>query len=272
MTVQDPDHGPWVYRDESLSIRIELLKAGKAKYLRAEIFTRGPLPMGAFADRDPAGSKRVLPYLIARQNKAIFAITADFVAHRGNDKGVMIRLGKVYYDRKKAPTLAVMPDGELKVYEPGKVTAKQLQASGVKDSFAFGPILVSEGKVHKSVRSHNLRSGNRRSSIGMVEPGHYICIVALGGFTLEGLAKLYLSNNCVVAYNLDGGHSTSMVFMGEQLFRAGYNEDFGGQRPLGDVLVIGSSDYVPDPKAPVYCNGNTYNKKNKPKPTDGPLE
>lgn len=271
LTITDPDRGPWIYKDETLSIRIDLMASGKAKYLRAEIHSRGPLPAGAFSHQDPAARKRVLPYLLARHNRAVFGITADFVCHRGNDKGVMIRLGKVYHDKKKAPTLAVLPDGELKAYEPGKVTAKQLLSMGVKDSFAFGPILVSSGKVHKSVRTHPLRPGNRRSSIGMVEKGHYICIVALSGFTLESLAKLYVKNKCTVAYNLDGGYSASMVFMGEQLFKAGYNEDFGGQRPLADMLVIGVSDAVPDPKAPVYCNGNAYNKKYRPKPTDGPL-
>lgn len=271
LSVADPDKGPWLYRDETLSIRIDLITSGKSKYLRAEIYTRGPLPMGAFAYQDTRARKTALPYLLARQNKAVFGITDDFVTHHKNDKGVMIRLGKVYYDKKKAPTLAVLPDGELRVYEPGKATAKELLALGVKDSFAFGPILVNNGQIHKTVRTHPLRPSNKRSSIGMVEKGHYICIVTLTGFTLKGLAELYLQNNCKVAYNLDGGHSASMVFMGEQLFRCGYNDLFSGQRPLPDMLVIGHNDAVPDPKAPVYCNGNSYNKKYKPKPMDGPL-
>ena len=105
----------------------------------------------------------------------------------------------------------------------------------------------------------------------MVEKGHYICIITITGITLKGLAELYVQNKCTVAYNLDGGHSTSMVFMGEQLFRAGYNDIFFGQRPLADMLIIGNNADVPDPNAPVYCNGNSYNNKNKPGPPDGPL-
>jgi exopolysaccharide biosynthesis protein len=183
----------------------------------------------------------------------------------------MIRQGKVYYDKKQAPTLAVMPDGDLKAYEPGEISAKELLAMGVQNSFAFGPILVKDGKIHKSVYTHRLKPGNWRAAIGQVEKGHYICIVSISGFTLAETAKLFLDNHCTVAYNLDGGHSASIVFMGEQLYRGGRGKDNQPQRPLCDMVFIGTSNAVPDAAAPVYCDGVSINKKNRPQPTDGPI-
>ncbi len=272
VTVPNQDKGPWDYKDETLSVHIELKKLGKTPYFFAEIYTRGPLPFGGFAYNDTKGKKKALPYLIARQNDAVLGITGDYVTHSGNPKGVMIRGGKVYHDKKQAPTLAVMPDGELKVYEPGEVTAKQLLDMGVKDSFAFGPILVKDGKVHKSVATHKLRNHNWRASIGMVEKGHYIIIVNHVGVSLTQLANLFVEHGCKVAYNLDGGHSSTIVFMGEQLYKQAPGEDNGEQRSLPDLLMIGVNSAVPDPKDPVYCNGLGFNKKNKPNPTDGPLQ
>jgi hypothetical protein len=269
--VKDADAGPWIYKDETLSIRIDIVKTGRLKYCRAEIYTRGPLPGGCFAYNDAKMRKTALPYLIARQNDAVFGITADMLAHRGNPKGVMIRKGAKYFDRKQAPTLAVLPDGSLKVFEPGETSYKKLAALGVRDSFSFGPILVKDGKIHKSVYTHPLKPGNWRSAIGQIEPGHYICVVTLGGFTLHHIAQLFIDNKCTLAYNLDGGHSASMVFMGEQLYRGGRGKDGLGQRAITDILTIGSNPAVPDPGDPVYCNGVTKNKKNRPKPTDGPL-
>lgn len=271
VTVADPDKGPWVYRDKTLSIRIEIRKLGSVPYFRAEIYSRGALPFGGFAYNDPKGSRKALPYLIARQNKAVLGITGDYVTNAGNAKGVMIRQGKVYYDKQQAPTLAVMPNGELKAYEPGEITAKQLLAMGVKDSFAFGPILVKDGKVHKSVATHRLNAHNWRASIGMIEKGHYIVIVNPVGITLTQLAELFVDNKCSVAYNLDGGHSSTIVFMGEQLYKQAPGDDKGEQRSLPDLLLIGVNKSVPEPGAPVYCNGLGYDPKNRPKPTDGPL-
>jgi hypothetical protein len=272
VTVPDQDKGPWTYKDQNLNVHIEKRKLGSRVYFRAEIYTRGPLPFGGFANNDTSGHKRALPYMIARQNKAIFGITGDFVIIGDNPKGVMIRQGKVYHDKKQAPTLAVMPDGNLQVYDRGKITAKQLLGMGVKESFAFGPILVRDGKINKEVYTHRLKTHNWRAAIGQIEKGHYIVIVNPIGISLAELAQLFVDNKCTLAYNMDGGHSTSIVFMGEQLYKQSPGEDNGEQRSLSDLLLIGTSPAVPAPDAPVYCNGLGYNVKARPKPTDGPIQ
>lgn len=268
LSVRDPDKGPWIYRDETLSVTVTIPKTGRfaGKYYKAEVYTRGPLPLGGFANKS-GGRQTALPYRIARQSRAVLAITGDYITCTYNRKGVMIRNGKVYYDKKDAPTLAFLPSGEMKVYEPGKITARQLLALGVKNSFAFGPILVKNGKIHPSVASHKLNYHAFRAAIGQVEPGHYVVIVTKKSPTLTELAQLFIDAKCKIAYNMDGGYSAAMVFMGEQI-----NKNLGEsnlQRPLPDLLIIGSSSAVPAENAPVYGNGVKLNKKYRPKPVEG---
>ncbi len=271
-SVKDPDKGPWIYKDLTLSVRVDALKGPGGIYFVAEVYTRGgQLPYGGFAYKDLFGRKTLLPYKIARQYGAVLAITGDYVTHRGNPKGVMIRSGKVYYDKAQAPTMAILPDGELRVYAPGKAKAKDLLVMGVRDAYAFGPILVQDGKLAPGLNKHRLRTGNFRASIGMVEKGHYILITTKGSYTLTDLAKMYVAKGCTVAYNLDGGHSATMIFMGEQLYQSGRGQDNLPQRPLPDALMFGHSAFLPSPDDPVYCNGVRFNKKYKPQPFEGSL-
>lgn len=276
LNVPDPVRGPWSYRDESLSVEIRLLRGGPMNhtYYMAEIYARGPLAFRGFAFQSDRG-KTELPYKIARRYDAVIGITADYFNHRSNRKGVMMGSDVVYHDKNKNSTLAILPDGSLQAYEPGEVTAKQLKEMGVKDSFAFGPILVKDGKINKkSIEKHWLSSGalEYRATIGQIEKGHYIVIVTRGSFTMTQVAKLFTDKKCTMAYNMDGGHSACLIFMGEQL-----NQQYPGskdgvrQRTLPDLLMIGVNPAVPDVKAKVFCNGVNVYYQNKPKPTNGPL-
>lgn len=268
LCIRDADKGPWIYRDETLGIEVTIPQSGmlKGKYCRADIYTRSELPKGGFYTVSKK-NRTALPYKIARQNKAVLALTGDYINCSYNKKGVMIRGGKVYYDEKKAPTMAFLPSGEMKVYEPGETTAQKLLALGVMDSFAFGPILVKDGKVHPSVKNHKLNYRAFRAAIGQVEPGHYVMIATRAAITLTDLAKLFIECGCKTAYNMDGGYSAALVFMGEQL-----NKNSGKQllqRSLPDVLMIGECSAVPGVNDPVYGNGQGLHRNNKPKPTDG---
>lgn len=270
--VPDAAKGPWIYKDENLSVEVKFTRGGEQRrqcYV-ADVYTHGPLFYGGFALQSDKGYKAELPYRIARRYDAVLGITADYYNHKYNPKGIIIRGGKVYHDKKKAPTLAVMPDGELKAYEPGEVTAQQLLDMGVKDTFSFGPILVKDGKVPGSVKKHKLQNYSYRAAIGQIEKGHYVVVATLGSFKLTQLADFMAELGCTVAYNMDGGHSTCMVFMGEQLNRQYEDTKIKGQRqrPLPDLVMLGVCPAVPDVKAKVYCDGIAVYPGNKPRPTE----
>jgi exopolysaccharide biosynthesis protein len=218
-----------------------------------------------------------MPYKIARRYDAVFGINADYFNKKSNGKGVIIREGVVYADSKKNSTLAIMPDGSLKAFEPGAIDADQLKQMGVKDSFSFGPILVQDGAVDSaSMKRHWLprNAHEYRTGIGQVEPGHYIVIVTNGYFTMPQFAQLFIDNHCTMAYNMDGGHSACMLFMGEQLNRLNISGIIKNlrQRPLPDLLLLGENAAVPDVTAAVYCDGVNRYAKNRPQPTEGVIK
>lgn len=251
VNIPNAKNGPWVYRDKDLSITVKIVYAnhGRENYV-AEIYTRGQLPTNGFADKKNYRITR-LPWYVARVNKAVLGVTADYLSWKTNKKGVMLRNGKMYYDKKDNDTLAILPSGEFKLYDKGKVTARQLQTAGVKDSYSFGPWLVRDGKVNPNLNKHRLNNANSRCSIGMVEPGHYFFVVSRN-VTLAQHAQIYIGLKCKIAYNLDGGNSCAMVFMGEQLNEKVYDPKQGlGQRPVPELLFIGTSSLVPGVKAPV---------------------
>ena len=83
--------------------------------------------------------------------------------------------------------------------------------------------LLREGKITVGEDSEVGRAmqSNPRTAIGMVEPLHYILLVSDGrtmesaGLTLFELAEVMQGLGCETAYNLDGGGSSTMWFMGE---------------------------------------------------------
>jgi exopolysaccharide biosynthesis protein len=56
------------------------------------------------------------------------------------------------------------------------------------------------------------------------------------------LADLFASYDCEVAYNLDGGQSAAMTFMGNIISE--YKGSLSGQRPVPDALMFGYSEQV----------------------------
>jgi exopolysaccharide biosynthesis protein len=98
---------------------------------------------------------------------------------------------------------------------------------------------------------------NPRTGIGVVEPGHFVLIVADGrqkdyaiGLSLVDFANLFKEEGCVSAYNLDGGVSAAMVFMGEHLNTHLNIKDYSQQRNLPDALLFGHTLLLPDENDP----------------------
>ena len=259
----EPDiaNGPWVYHSENLTIFIKMSYENRQLCYIADIFIRNnERAFTGWAHMDPPGRSVELPHVIARRYNAVFGLVGDYIPHRGNDKGVNIRDGEVYFDDDEADTLAVLPSGEMQVYEKGMVTADDLLALGVKDTIAFGPIIVKDGEMTKAVTTHHLKPGNVRTGIGKVEDGHYIAIVTRSRYTFTQYAQLFMDYGCAWAFNLDGGHSAAMVIMGEQVnghsLETLYAEVTVRQRPLSDVLLLGTSSLVPGPDENAHYGGS----------------
>lgn len=246
---EDAKGGKWLYRSSTLYVSVERIFKKKEiqTYFVADIRFKEP-------EKERAGlakPRRPL-YEMALKAGAVIAVNGDYKNNVEADrKGIIIRNGKVLSEKKAADTLAFYPDGTMRIFKPGEITAKQLLTDGVENTFSFGPTLVKDGEIQANLKKH--RTNNRRNprtAIGMVEPYHYIFIVVDGrsssryskGMWLEELAKVFKDLGCTVAYNLDGGQSATMTFMGKNINK--YMGSMTGQRDVPDAIMFGKSDKV----------------------------
>ena len=188
---------------------------------------------------------------------------------------MMIRNGFLYYEGQASDTLALYPDMSMRVFDRKTVTAQELLEAGVLNSYGFmydpEPRARRRGGSVESVASSRIKGNNPRTyGIGMVEPGHFVAIVVDGrqakvkvdgetvpysaGATMTELAQLFLDEGCTVAYNLDGGISACMVFMGEQI-NTHLGEGLSYQRSMPEGMAWGYSDLVPSVDDPVTGTG-----------------
>lgn len=282
VVVQDWEQGHWEYRSDTLSILIDRYFEPEKPmtYFVAHIRMLDPYDFrsGFSNDTNNGGLPKAYPWEVARRNDAVLLLMGDNLIHQQKEKkGIMIRNGWVYHEGKASDNLAFYPDLSLRIYEKKSITAKELLDDGVLNCYGFmyDPILIHNGQVPPSVKTSYVRKENPRCALGMVEPGHFVAITVDGrqaitwingekvpysaGATMEELAELFIAEGCTEAYNLDGGISACMVFMGEQL-----NEHEGNnpnkqnqsyQRTIPEALAWGYSPLVPSVTDPVTHKG-----------------
>lgn len=278
--IVDEENGHWEYRTDTLSILIDRVNTeytnygGKTfplVYFVSHIRMRDVnsfRTVQSAANRNGAGAAK--PWLIARRNKAVLMITGDNLTESDTQyKSILIRDGKVFLNSAKCDVLAMYPDMTMRIFSPKETSASELLMDGVRDAFSFGPTMIRNGAYTTEDIDHTPRIGNEtnpRTGIGMIEPGHFVAIVVDGrqkeysyGMRLSAFGELFVQEGCVEAYNLDGGVSACMLFMGEQLNRHGNTRvgtiEDSYQRRIPDGLVWGYSDQVPDEDDPIYHRG-----------------
>lgn len=185
---------------------------------------------------------------IAKENNAIFAINGDFYGFR--DSGPVIRNGVLYRSNKRSGSndvLAVYNDGSFVTIKEENVDAQNLLDSGVLQLFSFGPSLVDNGQISVSANQEVEQSmnSNPRTAIGMISPLHYVFVVSDGrtsesaGLSLAQLAAVMQDAGCQCAYNLDGGGSSTMWFMGDVVNNPTTNGNSISERKVSDIVYIG---------------------------------
>jgi len=271
VVVIDPENEHWEYRSDKLSILIDRVHITKPNgkpitYCIANIRMRGEDAFLAGVRNDNPLEQPRLEHAwhMARRYRAILGITGDNLIQADvNEKGILMRNGKVYSINQAQDILAFYSsDLTVKIFKPRTISVEELKEQGVQNTFSFGPTMLNNGVRDLSSRRQRLGKQNPRCGIGMVEPGHFIAITVDGrqnnysvGMSIEEFTQLFYLTGCQIAYNLDGGASTAMIFMGECLNQhSGINSDV--QRPWTDGLFWGKSELVPTVDDPVYNDGS----------------
>lgn len=254
--VETITYDDWNYVSSSITISITQYSSGSGKnaltyYVADVVLTDVTDLSNAFAD-DQFGTN-IIEYTsqIAAENGAIFAVNGDYYGFRTD--GIIIRNGVIYRDNPARIGLAIYLDGTMKIYDETQTTAQELLDAGVWNTLSFGPALIVDSEmaasfedvnVDHNIGNHPITGNQPRTGVGMIDANHFVFVVVDGrssgyssGVTLEEFAQMFADLGCTQAYNLDGGGSSTMYFMGRVV-----NNPLGRNKERGtsDILMIGT--------------------------------
>ena len=216
-------------------------------YYAADIQLTDPSQFSyAFAnERFDAGTEALSD--IAERNNPLLAINGDYCGFHNN--GVIIRGGELFRKQNSARQMLIVDkNGDLSVLvdrsEKQGVVADRLMEEGVLHTFEFGPTLVENGQAVGNGFRHCAR-GRRipgaAHGIGQLGPLHYLVIVVDGrsegyseGCDLPTLQQLFLDHGAQIAFNLDGGGSTTLWFNGKVINHPASGEE----RKVSDIVMF----------------------------------
>ena len=243
------------YEDENILITIQNdrkydstiylidIKLNDAKYLKT-----------AFAENKYGRNISQSTSEIAKNCNAILAVNGDFYGFR--DYGFVLRNGITYRDtarpKGRDDALIIYDDGNLKMINERNTTIdKEIstaknQGKSISQIFTFGPKLIDNGEIVENEVNY-MEDGtsdegtNPRTAIGIISPLHYIFVCVDGrseesrGLKISELKQYMLEKKCQIAYNLDGGSSTTLYFNGKILNKP----SAGIERGVSDIVYIG---------------------------------
>lgn len=194
---------------------------------------------------------------ISDKYQMIYAQNGDtFLDGRNINRGIIIRNGRVLRKALLYDMLALFDDGTMEIYRgTDNVTGEELVEAGAMMSFSFGPVLVEDYQVLTECAFDALALRNPRSAMGYVEPGHYVSIVCDGrdekvsrGLSMIQLAIVFEEEGCRLAYNLDGGTTSTITFLGNYITRRTAYPDVPeiyNHRKVAELFYIGTSELSP---------------------------
>ncbi|MDO4573077.1 MAG: phosphodiester glycosidase family protein [Clostridia bacterium] len=240
------------YTDANISITIRRLREYGTDIYLADVVLSAPGYFKTALAYDTFGVNITQTTSSQAESKdAILAVNGDY--YGANRRGYVLKNGTVYRESQRDDAenddLVVYADGSFGLINETQVSADELARAGAVQLFAFGPALVQNGSVAVSeaqeVTARSMESGNPRTAIGVIGELHYLFVVSDGrteesrGLSLYQLAELMAGQGCTLAYNLDGGGSSTMVFMGEVINRPTTSGRRISEREVSDIVYIG---------------------------------
>ncbi len=236
------------YQDENISIAIATERANDTTFYVVDIqLSSADYLKTAFAQGSYGRNIKETTSTIAKKQQAILAINGDYYGFR--DTGYVLRNGETYRDTPWEGTDALVIDsaGNFSTYsEDDNSLADILNAQNAQQVLSFGPTLIQDSQIVISTNTEvsQSKSSNPRTAIGQIDDRHYVMIVSDGrtdeseGLSLYQLAEEFASRGASIAYNLDGGGSSTLWFNGQVI-----NQPTDGrqikERSVSDIIYIG---------------------------------
>lgn len=223
------------YREYDTDIYVADIKLSDSKYLNT-----------AFANNMYGKNVVAKTSSIATSNNAILAINGDYYGVQ--ERGYVLKNGVIYRDKSKTnqEDLVIYKDGSFKIINEDDISLEQLLNDGAYNVLSFGPALINNGVISVSSTDEVAKAmrSNPRTAIGIIDSNHYVFVVSDGrtnesrGLSLYELATFMKDLNCDIAYNLDGGGSSTMYFNGNIINNPSTTGRIN-ERSVSDIVYIG---------------------------------
>ena len=234
------------YSDENISVSLQTYRILETTVYVADVRLSSPDYLRtAFAESSYGRNITEKTSEMAASVNAILAVNGDY--YGAQRSGYVIRNGVLYRNTGSgSEDLVIYADGSFGIVSEDEISAEELLASGAWNVLSFGPALLENGEITVSENEEVGRAmaSNPRTAIGVVDDLHYVFVVADGrtgesdGLSLYELASFMQSIGAETAYNLDGGGSSSMVFLGN-LINNPANGKRNSERSVSDIVYIG---------------------------------
>lgn len=234
------------YEDSNIKIQIEIDREHDTTFYVADIQISDASHLKtALAENTFGRNINEKTSSMAKDNNAILAINGDYCGFRNT--GFVLRNGVLYRDTGNNEALVIDVEGNFSLIDESSQNGSDLTNASVWQVLSFGPTLVSDGQIAVDMNeeiSGKSMTSNPRTAIGQVGPLHYIMIVSDGrtsesnGLSLYQLAAQFSVRGCTIAYNLDGGGSSTMVFNGNVINKPTTNGNIK-EREVSDIVYIG---------------------------------
>lgn len=224
------------YRKYDTSIYVADVNVSSAQYLQT-----------ALAQNSYGRNVTETTSQMAKNHDAILAINGDYYGSQEN--GYVIRNGILYRSSasRDQEDLVIYEDGSFGIILEEEISADQLLEDGAMQVLSFGPALLTDGMIAVSENEEvgRAKASNPRTAIGIVDSCHYLFVVSDGrteeseGLSLYQLAEFMEELEATIAYNLDGGGSSTMYFNGEVVNHPTTDGRNITERSVSDIVYIG---------------------------------
>jgi exopolysaccharide biosynthesis protein len=231
------------YTGTNVNVTLTEVEADGVTYYVEDIYVRNIEALRSAFAGDTYGRAVTESVLsMTENNDAVAAVNGDYYGI--GSAGVVIRNGVLYSSDADGDVCVLFRDGTMKVYAAAEFDADAVVAAGAWQAWDFGPSLLTDDGAAISSFSSRIVGANPRTAIGYYEPGHYCFVVVDGrqagysdGMSLASLSTLMEKLGCSVAYNLDGGKSSTMTFQGQIA-----NQPTDGGREVTDIIYVTDVD------------------------------
>lgn len=234
-----------LYVSESVRVEYSEMRAYNSDFHLIDIYVRNIENFTtAFAGGSNDGT-RAAGLEIAQSVGAVASINGDFPGFSNSGNYLILRNGALYQSNPSRDVCVLYYDGTIKTFlcdhlqVPGFDPDAEM-ANNAWQGWSFGPALLNEDGTAR-VLNYGGDYDNPHTALGYYEPGHYCFITVDGrsntspGVDLDEFAEFCASLGLAMAYNMDGGQSSTMTF-GDAMVNVPPPAE--GVREISDIICV----------------------------------